>query len=239
MTTLDKIIRSFLLGRQLSIHYYLQTLLFARDCLRELHFDDLKCVQYLSIAPDAFNELKLPCGILDVVSVGFPTGQKLRPLVRDDGMNSLVNYDDNGVRQRFTDTPTVNNIVTSANGWAFNSFDDYGTYIGRDFGYRPEYVDTYKYIKERNVVKVNEDLCFDKAVVQCIGDGTDCNSATQVDPYAIATITAYIEWYMDEKGKCGGAGEAKFNRARQTLRGRKSDITLDGIKRAIQNSYSK
>jgi hypothetical protein len=242
MTSLDKIVRSFLLGRGYSIHYYLQCLLFARDCLRELHFDDLHCVSYKAIVPDAYNELHLPDDCMDIVSVGFPVGQKMRPLVQDNGLNPIPYYDNSGTRitvSQATNTTTTNTISNSYNGWAYNSFDDYGSYLGRNFGYRPEYTDTYRFIPERCVVKVNEALTFDVAIIQYISDGSCCDSATHVDPYAIATIRAYIEWYFDYRGEAKTAGEFKFNKQRQILRGRKSDITPDGIKRALQLSYSK
>jgi hypothetical protein len=241
-TSLDKICRSFLLGRGYTIHWYLQALLYARDCLRELTFDDLKVINYKLLTPDANNELPLPCDFLDDIGVGIRVGQLIRPLVKDNQLNSLADYDPDGKQIPYLRDGSLNNTTTSGSlsataGWAYASFDDYGNYVGRQFGYRATYNDTYKVIKERGVIKINEYVQSASYVLQYISDGTACNAATQVDPYAIKTIDSYLEWYFDEKGKCGGAGEFKFNKQRQILRSRKSDLTIDGIKRSIQQAY--
>lgn len=244
MITLDTITRRLLLQKGLSIHFYLQFLLYAIDCLRELTFDDLHIINYAWATPNEFNELERPEDCLDVISVGFPAGQQIRPLVKDDRLNSLADTDATGTQLRYLDDASANSAVvpysTAGTGWAFSSLDDNGAFVGRWFGYRPDYHDTYKDIPERCVIQVNEHLVFSRAVIQYLSNGLCANSASQVTPYAIATIHAYMEWKSREHNRTYSEGERErlyqhYLKERRVLRGRMSDVTLDGIRRALQS----
>ena len=223
----------------------------ARDCLREISIDDLKVVNYKLVDLDQYNEAKIPCDCLDVVAVGDGVGQSTRPLVQDNSLNSLINYDTSGNRITYNQTsyaanPRNNYLIgyegylRGSSGWAYSSFDDYGEYLGKWFGYNPSYYDTFKVITERGVIKVNEYLSLNnnQAVMQYIGDGTDCNAATSVDVNASMTIQSYIEWYKDYKGQAETPGERKYLKQRAILRGRKSDITLDGMRRSSKQGFN-
>lgn len=259
-TSLDKIVRSTLLQRGLSIHFYLQYLVYARDCLRELSMDALKVVNYKLLTLDDYNEAPIPCDYLDDVGVGFQVGQSVRSLVQDNGLNSLVNYDDSGNRitfnqQAMSTTPRDNFLIGReninyasylywGNGWNYYSIDDYGEALGRYFGYRSNPSDTYKIIKNRNVIKINEGIGNNgKFVLTYIGDGSSCDAATMVDPYAIASIDAYIKWQLRENSRAYNEGEKQrsqneFKEKRRQLIGRLSDInSTDDILRSMQKGY--
>lgn len=255
-TSLDKIVRSYLLQQGKSIHFYLQSLVYARECLREISLDDLKVVSYKLITLDKYNEAPIPIDCLDVVAVGYGVGQSVRPLVQDNNLNSLISYDTGGNRISYTQPQYASNprdnfllgtgsASTWANGWSYNSFSDYGEYLGKWFGYNPSYYDTFKVISERCVIKVNEyvSLNNNQAVLQYISDGTDCNACTMIDSNAIAVIDAYIKWQTKENNRSYGEGEKErarqiYLKQRGILRSRKSDLTIEGIKRSMMQSYT-
>lgn len=259
MISLDKIVRGILLQKQLSIHFYLQYLVYERDCLREISMDALKVVQYELLTIDEWNEAPIPCGFLDDINVGFEVGQGIRPLVKDNSLNSLINYDDSGNRISFNQAAIVANPRTNfltgqeninlsafnwGEGWNYYSRNDYGESLGRILGYRCNPSDTYKIIPERNVIKINEDIgtTGSKFVLTYISDGSCCNAATCVTPYAISTIDAYIKWQTKENNRSYSEGEKEraerwYLKQRGILVGRLSDLTLDDILRSMQRAY--
>lgn len=258
--SLDKIVRSVLLQRGLSIHFYLQYLVYARDCLRELSCDVLKTINYTLLTVDEWNEADLPCGYLDAIGVGFEVGQNIRPLVQDNSLNSLINYDSSGDRISFNQaalsaTPRDNFLIGQenlnyawalnfSNGWNYYSRNDYGESLGRMFGYRGVYNDTYKIIPERCKIKINEGVSTTgKFVLTWIGDGSCSNAATMITTYAVGTIEAYIKWQAKLNNRSYSQGEANemerlFGRERAKLVGRLSDInSTDDILRSMQQGY--
>ncbi len=260
ITSLDKIVRNTLLQKQMSIHFYLQYLVYARDCLRELSCDVLKTLNYTLLELDEWNEACIPCGMLDAISVGFEVGQHMRPLVSDNSLNSLVNYGTNGERISFnqaaqTVSPRSNFLIGQedlnfgwqlnwGNGWNYYSRDDYGENMGRIFGYRGIDSDTFKVIWERNKIKVNEDVSPDrKFVLTWIGDGSCSDAATMITNYAFASIDTYIKWQTKENSRAYNEGEKErakqeFKEQRRILIGRLSDInSLDDILRSMQKGY--
>ena len=260
MTSIDKIVRGVLLQKGLSIHFYITYLVYARDCLRELSMDCLKTVNYKLLTLDEWNEAEIPCDFLDDVGVGYEVGQLIRPLVKDNGLNSLVNYDSQGNRISFDERTLSSNprdnylygqenidygaALYWGNGWNYTTVDDYGEALGRMYGYRNNKSDTYKIIRDRNVIKINEDISnTGKFVLTYIGDGTDCDAASMITPYAISTIEAYIKWQSRENNRSYGLGESKnaeneFLKQRRFLIGRLSDIgSTNDILRAMQKGY--
>jgi hypothetical protein len=88
MVTLDKIVKSVLIQRGYSVHWYFQVLKFASDCLRELGFDVLGTVSSKKISVDANGAIDQPCDFLDLVRVGIPTRTTLEQYNRlhNDGL---------------------------------------------------------------------------------------------------------------------------------------------------------
>jgi hypothetical protein len=48
-TTLDKIVRRNLLAKRMPLHYYIEYLVHASSCLRELTFDSLKIINTVEL----------------------------------------------------------------------------------------------------------------------------------------------------------------------------------------------
>jgi hypothetical protein len=64
-TTLDKVIRGFLLQKGYPIHFYIDMLAHAYRCFEELHFDTLGNVQTRKIAVNSYKAIPLPCDFMD------------------------------------------------------------------------------------------------------------------------------------------------------------------------------
>ena len=102
MTTasLDFIVKNYLLKRGYPLHWYMQFMVYAADCLREITFDDLRVINTKILPVDqTINAADLPEDYQDYVTVGVMIGQRIRPLVPTSTLNPLVNLD---VDQNYT-----------------------------------------------------------------------------------------------------------------------------------------
>ena len=74
-----------------------------------------------------------------------------------------------------------------------------------------------------------------------MSDGQEADAATQIDPYAIKTIQAYIGWQTRENNRNYNMGERQmaqneYVRERKILRARKADWSVEKIKRIVQKN---
>jgi hypothetical protein len=248
--TLDKIIRNILLKRKYPIHYYLEFLLYTSEALRELSMDvNIGIINTKNLPVNAYNAVDLPNDFLDLISVNMTAGQKLRPLVADNSITPLNAFDSSFNITTYQNTAIqqsnaliYNNVFLTTALWNTTSFNQYGEPTGRFFGIgagSPS--ETYRLIKERNQIQLNENLVATNIVLCYISNGLTADTASQISPYAERTIDSYAMWQFKENNRTYGAGEAEQARQiyisdRKVLTARVSDITIDGIRRIIQKN---
>lgn len=239
--TLDKIIRNYLLRRGYSLHYYLESLVYAKDCLRELSFDDLHIINTrLLTVNTTSNTVVLPEDYVDFCVVGVQVGQNVRPLVLNEKINRLRNYDDDFNAEPFGTPPTNSNPVyynyLYSYYWNITTFNEYGEFTGRLYGYPGVYTDTFNIIKERNEIQLNENLVVEEIVLEYISNGLDASSISKITPYAQATIEAYIMWQHKLNNRSYNnqdrqLAEMEYKKQRTILRARMSNLTIEEVKR--------
>lgn len=245
-TTLDKIVRNTLMKKGYPLHFYVQFLVYGREALKELTMDDLKVFNTKILPVNSYNAVEIPADYLDYVVVGVMTGQGIRPLVETNKMNVLNNFDSNYNIKEWTgsnEEPNGSSLIYYGgfpfSQWFTVHFNAYGEAIGRYFGNRGGYADTFTVAKNRNQIQLNEHLAgLENIYLQYVSDGSDSGSATTIDPQAELTIQSYINWQHKEQNRTYGLGERQiakdeFISQRKILRARKSDLTLPVLKRII------
>ena len=247
-TSLDKIVRTALLKKGYPLHYYVQFLIYARECLKELTQDDLKVYNTKVIPVNDYVAVDLPSDYLDYVVVGVMTNQGVRPLVEDRKLNVLNNFDDNYNIIKYSATNSIadsNNLYYGAlsfTNWYTVRFNSFGEGLGRSFGAKGRYSDTFVVARERNQIQLNESMDgLDYLYLQYVSDGQDSGSATTLDPYCELTVQSYILWQHKEANRTysandRGIAKQEYIQNRQILRARKSDLTLEVLKRIIQRN---
>ena len=247
--TLDNIVRSALMRKNYTLHWYLQGLKAASDCLRELTFDSLKNVNTIKLPISSTGTIDLPCDYTDWTKVGICFGQYVRPLVQKQGINRLQNLDNNGLPIPYpAPTPELSqfNLLTSGlyNGyWWSSGFTADGEMLGRWYGFNASNIqDGFKELRERGQIQFDQYLgsCF--AILEYISDGQCVNSATQIHPYAQATLESYIFYQFKEHNRTIGDAERQraqneFSSQRRILRARLNGLTKDDILRIVRKSY--
>jgi len=249
VTSLHSIVCNMILKRRYPVHYYLEFLLYAKECLAELSMDErFENIRYKVCQLNDNHALELPNDYLDYVAVGVRVGGYVKPLVEDDTLDLIPNYDSNFDIQSYINGVATeeNQQLTYYNGfltplWFMTNWNAFGENTGRLFGGVGNYVDTFKVNKARNEIKINDYLTFTEYVITYISDGTDSDSATHINNYAAATIRAYIMWQFKENNRTYSKSEAlvereQYRSERKILRARLSDLSIDKLKRIVQKN---
>jgi hypothetical protein len=247
--SLDQIVKNVLMRRGYSLHWYIQFMVYSKDCLRELTFDVLRVVNTKLLPVDDYNAFDLPDDYVDYTRVGVRVGQFIKPLVPNDSINPLNNYSDTFEQETYASESQTDDdelIIYGANNWTgsmWNTthFNNYGEPVGRFFGGAGGNGDGFKIVKERGQGQLDESIDVDYIVLEYIGNGQSIDSASQIDPYAQATIEAYILWQMKLNNRTYSAGEAavaeqEYIKQYKRLVARKSPLTLDVLKRIIHKA---
>lgn len=246
LRTVDGIVRSALLQRGFSIHWYLQALKYSCDCLRELTFDSLKNVNTIVLPVNSTGAADLPCDFVDWVKIGTRVGQYVAPLVAKEGINRLQNLNASGnpiVYGQLTDSTDVDTdgLLISTDILVSDYSDGYTPYF-HWFGFNAGNLqDGFKVIRERSQIQLDEQAEMSSIVLEYISDGSSSDNATKVHPYAQKTIEAYIFWQFKEYGRFGEGerqrAQNEFSSQRTTLRRRLNDMSADDYKRIARRSY--
>lgn len=249
VTSLNQIVNNILLKRRYPIHFYLDFLISAKDGLREICFDeDMKTLRYQIITLNSINIGELPNDFVDHARVFVRINQYLHPLVEDNSLDTIPNYDSDFTEQPYssgvaTETTAINTLYTgyAAPYWYMTNWNNFGENTGRQFGGVGTMADTFKIDTTRNIIKVNEYLSVLEIVLVYIGNGLDADSATHINAYAQNCIEAYCMWQFKENNRTYNNNDAEIARQqyiteRGILRARLSDLTLDKMKRIAQGN---
>lgn len=241
--SLNHITRSVLSQKQLPIHYYYRFLKYASDGFRELLFDVLQVTNTVRLPVNDLNEATIPGDYVDWVKIGVQSGQFVRPLISKESINNLANFDtDDGSQIAYPEPETDEDLLVGYYNWLGENTnthgEDMGGYYGVGAGVEP---DTFKVIRERGVIQLNQRITETKIVLQYLGDGSSVNAVSTVEPYAQKTIECYIDWQYKLHSKSFGQGDHKlaeqeFYTQLRKLIGRKNKLTPDSVERIINRA---
>lgn len=246
---LDAIVKNILLKRGYPLHYYLQFLVFCKDGLREIAFDEpILALRYTLLPIDQTTfRVDLPNDYQDYTRVSVRSGQYIVPLIESHALDILPNYDANFNITPYTqgqmiDTPFPNTtyyIGYLAPYWWTVNWDAFGENLGRLHGGIGPYPDTFRIDKANNQIALNQNYGVTDVLLEYISDGMDADSATHIDSYAQFAIESFALWQFKEHNRSYGESEAQvakqdYIQQRKILTARLSDVTLDGLKRIVQ-----
>jgi hypothetical protein len=239
---LDMVVRSTLMDKRYTIHWYVDFLAYALDCVRDLNLfhDGVVNSKMIKVSPSLTAEL--PCDYVDYIRVGVAAGTYVKPLVRGITMNRIPDYDSQGkeVKKEVVETE----YVGSFNGaWYTNYMNEYGERIGRMFNYDFN-GDSFQIVKERNVIALNPQLAgVEYIVLDYISDGIDSDAATHVNPYHIAYIKAYIDErhkFHNRQYSLSEREEARREKEKELrkVRAASDPLTIEDVKRMFRRNHT-
>lgn len=247
VVSLDKIVRNILMRRSYPLHYYITFLVYAKDGLATLAKDEnIIAGRYKVLTLNDNHAIEIPNDYLDYTKVSMMNGQYLQPLVEDNSLNLVPNFDSTFEIQPYnegvaTDAGSVQHTGYLSPYWWTMNWNAYGENTGRQFGGVSAMSDTFRVNKARNEIKINEDLDITQVCLEYVSNGMDADSATQIDWYAKDCLEAYCMWQFKENNRTYSTSEAEIAKQeyiaqRLILRAELSDLTIDKLKRIVQGN---
>jgi len=250
-TSLDAIVNNLLLKRRYSNHWYLEFLLYCKECLEELGFDgEISTFRCVVLPLNDNHAIEIPDDYTDWIRVSTFVDGYIHPLTPDNSLNLVPNYDSNFDIQPYssgiasststTETPTYSNWAFNPY-WMMNNWNMFGENLGRMFGGTGASVFTFRENRNRNEIKINEYLSVSQILLEYAGNGMTADNATHIDVQAQSTIRAYGMWKFKENNRTYSKGEAQaeeqtYIAERKKLRARKSDLTIDVLRSIVQGN---
>ncbi len=243
--TIDQIVRSALSDCGYPIHWYVDFLGYAIECLRELEFDTMRSVKSKRITINQTTKAgQLPCDYVDHIRVGSELGQYLDPYVEKDTLNRLKKYDSNGQVTGYSDVESINGILPDnfEGFWATNYINDKGEHKGRIFSHKPAFRNCFLVIRERNQIQLDIGYIGTTITMDYITNGLTIDASNSVHPYAIKTIKEYCFWqYKRHNRKYNNQdrelAKQEFYNHLRILRGRLNPMGDQEIIASIASGY--
>jgi len=248
VVNIDGIVNNMLLKRRYPKHWYLEFLLYGVECLREIGLDELEIYNTQKLPVSLEGTVELPADYIDYILVGIEVGGRVRPLVEDNSLNNLQNFDSTFQVIPFNNSTDANaqdetNLLYAPN--LFSQFltvrtNSYGENTGRFFGGSP-YRDSFKIVKSRNQIQLDPSLKLANIVLIYASSGLTADGVTNVPLYAQKTIQEYIMYQFYFNNRTYGVSETEMQRQRyiderKVLRARLSDLTISTLKRIVNRN---
>lgn len=248
-STADQIVKSILMNKKYSIHWYVEVMKYLSDCLRELAMDDLKIVNSTWLTLTPYRAAAIPPDFLDFIRIGVPNGEFVRPMTQNEGYNRLLNYDPNGNPQPWPQIPDGGQNLTVFGvpylSYYVNMYNARGENVGGLYGYRTDGSPfTFEIVPERNEIQFDSQFSgCERIVMDYLSDGRTVSAASKVITYAEKTIEDYVDLQLDENNRSTPESvkmrkERKYVGSRTLLRGRLNDLTVDDYLSIYRNTYN-
>ncbi len=196
--TVNEIVRSALLTTGKPIHYYMHYLHYALKAVKELNYDSSLKTKSIRLTVDSNNEISLPDDYVDYIRVGWELGQYVTKLIEKDSFNRLINLDSDGNQIPYGDIESGGSI--NVGGYSDN-VNDKSEHLGRNFGHKPAYKNSFMVIAERQKIMLDpslgacKEIVLDYITTGFSGTGSD---ATTMPAYAAEAVERYILWRFSE-----------------------------------------
>lgn len=245
LSTVDIIVRRWLLERSLPIHFYAEGLFHTSTCLKLLTEDTLQIVNAANLPVDDTGAAELPGDFDDDVSVCVPSGLALAPLTKQDWITPLRIHDTESGEfvpypneQNTTGLPNV--YYGFPNQWNFYwNINDYGEYTGRRFGGHGGTAEGYQIFKQRRQIQLTPAFNSTNVVLLYISDGQSVDNASQIDTKAVQCIKTFIDWQRSGNRENENSPEGRtFYNQKRRLRTLLNPLTKQDIQNVLRNSYT-
>lgn len=239
--SLDMIVNRGLLERNLPNHWYIELLIHASTCLRELTFDTLQIVNTVQLPINEYGAADLPDGVVDDIGCYYAGGGTLVPIPHSFNQNPLRMIDSTGAfTQQSTNPEQATTFPFVPYGWVwFWNVNDYGQGTGRLFGLGGGTQNGYEIFRERRQIQLNNGATDGSIIFMFMSDGQNIDNASQIDQRAIQTIRAYQDWKMSPNALNDNSPEGRhYYNQKRLLRARLNPLTAIDIKNIIRQNQT-
>jgi hypothetical protein len=237
--TLDAIIRRYLSLARLPMHYYVPMLVIAKQGLDEMHFDSVGKLKRVVLPVSDGNEVTIPSDCVEVVAVGYETGDK----IRDFGFDRRLNPRDNSgaafpsTSDQYVYGQNFNNIGT----YLENFYNEYGNYKGKQFGRNVTWDEGYTVNLELGIIRIDNKNSATEVHLSYLTLPKKTSNKSVIHPFAQRAVLEFIGWqkavYFKEYREIDYRRREFYNEYRK-LRARKGKMTATEIKRAMRRNVN-
>jgi hypothetical protein len=236
--TLNSIIRRNLGKKKLPLHYYSPMLIIAKEGLDEMHFHTLQKVERVVLTLDEdLMTATLPEDYVEACAVGIEVGDKVRPIGYNHRINARddenVPYDDEADLYAFGSTGIMNGVVGSHH-------NEYGDYLGKNFGRPVTFTDSYTINRELGEIRIDNNSDATEIHLVYITLPKKISDKSVVHPLAKKSVDDYIDWQWAKynKDKDQELRRRDFFNSWRILRGSMNKLTTVEIKRVVRNKIN-
>jgi hypothetical protein len=241
---LDMIVKNKLLQDGKPIHWYIEYLVHATACLRELAQDSLRVVNTVRLPINDYKAADIPEDYSDYVTVGIGVGQFIKPIPQMDTINNLRVRDSTGAYTTYANLGQTSEAGATFYGfspgwnWMWN-INEFGETQGRFFGGGGgDTTNGFKIIPERRQIQFSETIQVDEFVLIYVSDGQSADNFTKVDSRAFNAIAAYIDWKASPNRNNHYSPEGKlYTNKKRLLRAATDSFTIPDIKNTFWKAY--
>lgn len=238
---LDEIIRSALLTSGRPIHYYMQYLHYGLKAVREIGFDSGMKIKTVKLTVDSNREVTIPSDYVDYIRVGWENGQFVKNLIEKNSYNRLMNLDSDGNQIAYPDVETDQGLIYADNN--DTHANDKSEHIGRHFGHKPTYKNSFMVIPERNKIMLDPSLHEAKhIVIDYITTSTteSASDATTLPAYAAEAVERFILWRFSEHDRnvpmnSKLMAKEEWLQAHKRYRSRNYQLSLDDVLKSLRS----
>ena len=242
--TVNEIVRSALLTTGRPIHYYMHYLHYALKAVKEIGFDSPFKIKSTKITVDANREITLPDDYVDYVRVGWENGQYVKRLIEKHSFNRLMHLDSDGNQTAYPDVESDQGLIFTNNNESHSN--DQGEHIGRHFGHKPTYKNSFMVIAERNKIMLDpslheaKDIVLDYITTGLTDSGSD---ATTLPAYAADAVERYIMWRFAEHDRTVPMNQKlmakeEWIQSHKRYRSRNYQLSLDDVLKSLRSHTS-
>lgn len=239
-TTVDSLVKGWLLKKQYPMHWYLQGLVYAVECIGILRGRTMKVIKTEVVTVASDGRITLDCAVEQVVRIGVAVGDKIKPLVRSKGtFNRMANSVATGGTGPYADALNYGFISS----WYNSLFNDLGEFSGGLYGFGAgSESDIFEEFPEWNQIQVSVSHAGSQLFLDYVPGMESTDSLTRVPSNSVKCIQQYMTWHLKENGRHYSKGEAKdeermYYREEELLRALNNPITAEDIMRAGDRSY--
>lgn len=233
LITLDSIVRTYLLERDMEWHDYFKTLVLAQTALKDLGRDiDISInVKADLIGVDPTNKILVPLDCVQVIGLYVENGDKILPISRTDTINPLTLNNEQGdpIRRPLPERIYKENVSLVDIGYYYNTrINDKGEYLGRNFGTPSE--QPYQWQQFGNEIRLDVRINTDCILMVYVTDGLKTTEKNVVHPLAEEAIKTFIDWKWMDKGQRKGIWEKRGDKSNYFTEKRNLYGRIHGLK---------
>ena len=230
LITVDSVVRTYIHERGLVLHDYFRLLTIALSGLKDLakDLDINQNVKAQEISVDETNSATLPTGLIDLIKVGVPNGDKILPLPQNDTINPIQLRDSQG-NAIIRDIPVSawQNTTFLDIGYLFTSrLNDKFEHVGRAFGDPPPQPFGYKRVGDRIQIDVRARPTCVIVIYSSSGVTSDINL---IHPHAEETLKLWMDWKWKEARSQKGIWEKQNEKSAYYVSKRNLNSVINGF----------